>query len=163
MITSMEKKKSNRPIEDEKHRGYTMIEIMLAVGLIAIVATMAIPNLQRARQNALETGAIEGLKQISEAEEMYFEEFGYYTAGHDQFHDLRKVDAIDSKGWGRLAGRRGWFIKGYSIEMINIGEYPQNYSVIAWPIEQALQLKTFVVLGDGIIRDTEQYEPINIY
>jgi prepilin-type N-terminal cleavage/methylation domain-containing protein len=163
MTKLLEKKQNNRPGEDEKHRGYTMVEIMLAVGLIAIIATMAIPNLQRARQNALETGAIEGLKQVSEAEEMYFEEFGYYTAGHDQWHDLRKVDAIDSKAYGRLSGRRGWFIKGYSIQMINLGEYPQNYSVIAWPVEQALNLKTFVVLGDGIIRDTEQWEPINIY
>ena len=155
----------NKPgsVEKTEPRGYTMIEIMLAVGLIAIVATMAIPNLQRARQSALETGAIEGLKQVAEAEEMYYDEFGYYTAGHDQWQDLRKVDAIDSKAWGRLSGRRGRFIKGYSIQMINIGTYPQNYSIVAWPIETAMNLKTFVVLGDGIIRDTEYWEPINIY
>jgi type II secretory pathway pseudopilin PulG len=144
-------------------RGYTMVEITLAVGLIAIIAAMAIPNLQHARRNALETSAIEGLKQVSEAEEMYYNSFGYYTAGHDQWHDLRKVDAIDAKHWNRLSGRRGWFIKGYSIQMINIGEYPQNYSVIAWPLEKGMDLKTFFVIGDGIIRDTEQYEPINIY
>lgn len=148
---------------DRSRRGYTMVEIMLAVGLIGIIAAMAIPNLQRVRRNALETGAIEGLKQLAQAEEMYFDIFGYYTSGRDQWHDLRKVDAIDAKAWGRLSNRRGKFIKGYSIQLVNLGEYPQNYSIIAWPIERGMNLRTFFIIGDGIIRDTEYMAPVNIY
>jgi len=149
--------------EDTGKRGYTMVEIMLAVSLIAIVAAMAIPNLQRARANALETGAIEGLKQLAQAEEMYFDVYGYYTSGHDQFTDLRRVDAIDAKSWGRFASRRGWFIKGYSIQMVNLGLYPENYSIVAWPLEAGMPLKTFLIQSDGVIRDTAELEPINIY
>jgi prepilin-type N-terminal cleavage/methylation domain-containing protein len=151
------------PVGQDKGRGYTMIEITLAVGLIAIVAAMAIPSMQRTRGTALESGAIEGLKQVAEAEEMYYDVYGYYTAGHDQWHDLRTVDAIDAKAWNRLSGRRGYFIKGYSLQLINLGTYPQNYSIVAWPRETGMELKTFFIIGDGIVRDTSQMEPINIY
>jgi len=156
---------SRDPAERPGGRGYTLIEIMLAVGLISLLAVMAIPNLQRARRNALETNAIQGLKELSEAEEMYFDVFGYYTAGHDQWHDLRRVDAIDSKAYQRLSGRRGQFIKGYSIQLVNIGTYPQNYSIVAWPLERGMDLKTFLIISDGIVRDySDEFDrPINIY
>ncbi len=156
-----------KPVDDRKKpevRGYTLIEIMLAVGLIAILAIMAIPNYQHARRNALETNAIQGLKELSEAEELYYDVNGYYTAGHDQFHDLRRVDAIDHKGYARMAGRRGKFIKGYSIQMINLGDFPQNYSIIAWPIERGMQMKTFYLVSDGIVRNFDgTLKPITIY
>lgn len=146
-------------------KGYTLIEIMLAVGLITVLALMAIPNLQLARRNALETAAIQGLKELSEAEELYYDVFGYYTAGHDQWHDLRRVDAIDHKAWSRMAGRRGVFIKGYSIQLTNMGDYPQNYSIIAWPIEQGLDLKTFFIVSDGLVRDWSDVHdrPVTLY
>ena len=147
----------------QEARGYTMLEIMMAVGLITILAVMAMPNYQLARKAALETGVIEGLKQLSEAEEIYFESYGYYTAGHDQFHDLRKISAIDTKAYNRMAGRRGVFIKGYSIQMVNLGEYPQNYSIVAWPVERGMDLKTFFIIGDGIVRDTIEMETVTIY
>jgi hypothetical protein len=47
--------------------------------------------------------------------------------------------------------------------MLNLGTYAQNYSIVAWPIEKGMNLKTFFVLGDGIIRDTTYYEPVNIF
>ena len=149
----------------KKPAGYTLLEIMLAVGMVAILATLAMPNFQNARRNALETNALQGLKELSEAEELYYDAFSYYTSGHDQWHDLRKVDAIDHKAYGRLTGRRGQYIKGYSIQMINIGQYPQNYSIIAWPLERGMELKTFYVIGDGIVRDygENKEKPITIY
>ena len=163
MTESPEMEKRRNPGDKKNLRGYTMVEIMLAVGLIGIIASMAIPNMQRARQNALETCAIEGLKQISEAEEMYYDVYGYYAPGHGWFNQLRRVDAIDHKAWGKYGGRRGWFIKGYSLEGLNLGSFPQNYSIVAWPLERGMPLRTFFIVGDGIIRDTEYNEPINIY
>jgi len=74
-----------------------------------------------------------------------------------------RCDAIDAKSYNRLSGRRGVFIKGYSVQMVNLGEYAQSYSIIAWPLERGLDMKTFFVVGDGIIRDTEYDEPVNIY
>ena len=157
--------KSRGSPEKAEKRGYTLVEIMLAVGLIAVLAVMAIPNLQLVRRNALETSAIQGLKELSQAEELYYDVFGYYTAGHDQWHDLRRVDAIDAKSYQRLSGRRGIFIRGYSVQLTNMGDYPQNYSIIAWPLETGMDLKTFFIVGDGIVRDwgDPHDRPITIY
>lgn len=162
MNESPDKKK---PEKRERAYGYTMVEIMLAVGLISIIAVMAIPNLQHARRNALETTAIQGLKELSEAEELYYDVYGFYTDGHDQVQDLRTVDAIDSKAYHRLSLRRGTFIKGYSIQFINTGTFPQNYSIIAWPFERGMDLKTFMIISDGLVRDygDENEVPVTIY
>ena len=165
-MKASERRKTRGSPEEAAPRGYTMVEIMLAVSLISILAVLAMPNYQMARRNALETNAIQGLKELSEAEEVYYDAFGYYTSGHDQFHDLRKVDAIDHKAYQRMAGRRGLFIKGYSVQMINMGEYPQNYSIIVWPLEKYMDLKTFYLVSDGIVRDWGSGDidkPITIY
>jgi prepilin-type N-terminal cleavage/methylation domain-containing protein len=163
MTSMLETDETRSSPESGEGRGYTLLEIMLVVGLLSIVVVMAIPNLQHARRNALESGAVMGLKQLAEAEELYYDAFGYYTAGHDQWMDLRRCDAIDAKSYNRLAGRRGVFVKGYSIQMINLGNYPQNYSVVAWPIESGLDLKTFWIVADGIVRDAGSADPVTIY
>jgi type II secretory pathway pseudopilin PulG len=165
MTEMPETEKLDERKKKSKALGYTMVEIMLAVGLISILAVMAIPNLQRARRTALETNAIQGLKELSEAEEMYYDAYGFFTAGHDQWQDLRNVDAIDSRAYQRLAGRRGIFIKGYSVQMMNLGEFPQNYSIVAWPLERGMELRTFMIISDGLVRDYNDAwdRPIELY
>lgn len=165
MRESPENRKPDKPVKRCKATGYTMVEIMLTVGLLTIIAVMAIPNLQHVRRNALETAAIHGLKELSEAEELYYDIYGFYTGGHDQVQDLRTVDAIDSKAYQRMSLRRGVFIKGYSVNFINTGTFPQNYSIIAWPLERGMDLKTFMIIGDGIVREYDDVwnRPVTIY
>lgn len=52
-------------------RGFTLVEIMIVVAIIALLAAIAIPNLLRARHNANESAAIATLRTISTAEESY--------------------------------------------------------------------------------------------
>lgn len=52
-------------------RGFTLVEIMIVVAIIALLAAIAIPNLLRARHNANEAAAISALKTISTACESY--------------------------------------------------------------------------------------------
>ena len=132
--------------------GYTMLEILTVVGILTIIVTMAIPSITRMKRHSYESAAIEGLRALADAEELYYDVGGYYTAGGNQIQDLRKVDAIDSGQYGAGAGA-GIFIKGYSVMFTNIGEHPQNYSCRAVPIIRGMDLRTFFLEADGIVRD----------
>ncbi|UCH12246.1 MAG: type II secretion system protein [Candidatus Omnitrophota bacterium] len=52
-------------------RGFTLVEIMIVVAIIALLAAIAIPNLLRARHNANEAAAQASLRTISTACESY--------------------------------------------------------------------------------------------
>ena len=54
-----------------KSKGFTLIELMIVVAIIAIIAAIAIPNLLRSRMAANETAAIAACKSFATAEDIY--------------------------------------------------------------------------------------------
>ncbi len=52
-------------------RGFTLVEIMIVVAIIALLAAIAIPNVLRGRTTANETAAIGSLRALISSVEMY--------------------------------------------------------------------------------------------
>ncbi|MHC4884317.1 MAG: type IV pilin protein [Planctomycetota bacterium] len=50
---------------------FTLIELMIVVGIVAVLAAIAIPNLLEGKKSAFETQAIASLKTIGSAQETY--------------------------------------------------------------------------------------------
>jgi type IV pilus assembly protein PilA len=54
-----------------KQKGFSLIELLIVVAIILIIASIAIPNLLRARMNANETAAVQAVRTINTAQIEY--------------------------------------------------------------------------------------------
>lgn len=67
-----------------RQRGFTLIEMMIVVAIIAILAAILIPNFTHARQQAATAACEANLKEIATALELYYTDHQSYPIGPKQ-------------------------------------------------------------------------------
>jgi type IV pilus assembly protein PilA len=66
-------------VPKRRQGGFTLIELLLVVAIIAIIAAIALPGLLRARMASSETSAIETMRAIGTAQQIYAEQCHGYA------------------------------------------------------------------------------------
>ena len=71
------------------HSAFTLVEIMIVVGIIALLAAIAVPNFLRARKRAQGTRCLEDLRIISSACDQYAIENNKVTGNSVAWTDVQ--------------------------------------------------------------------------
>jgi prepilin-type N-terminal cleavage/methylation domain-containing protein len=72
-----------------KRGGFTLVEIMIVVAIIALLAAIAVPNFLRARKRSQATRVLEDLRELDHAVDQYAIETGKTSGNHPDFADLK--------------------------------------------------------------------------
>src|SRR5438093_12206570 len=69
--------------------GFTLVEIMIVVAIIALLAAIAVPNFLRARKRSQATRVLEDLRMLDGACDQYAIETGKASGMNPAFADLK--------------------------------------------------------------------------
>jgi len=127
-----------------KKRGFTLVEIMIVVAIIALLAAIAIPNLVNMRLKNNEAAAQEAMKVIVRAETDYRTANGSYAT-------LAQL-GIPVKGQGYIDVILAGGVKnGYNIVTSDIAG--ETFCAVAAPVTPNVTgVRSFCVTEDGVVR-----------
>lgn len=86
----------------KNQRGFTLLEMMVVVAIIAILAAVLIPNFTHARAQAATSACMANLKSVATAFELYYTDKQAYPAGTNA-----NIDASATGASGVLSGYLG--------------------------------------------------------
>ncbi len=126
---------------------------MIAVGIIALIAAISIPNLLRARINANEIAAIQSVRALVAAEGMW----RCSNPDYGGFTGLLNATPPYITGFVYDSGT-GWYVKqSYLFYVSNATSSwnpttSQNYTIIAESPNGGSLGRSFCATGDGIVK-----------
>ena len=137
-----------------KHKGFSLIELLIVVAIILIIAAIAIPNLLRSKMAANEASAVGSLRAINTACIAYATTYGGYPStlaalGPAATATSAAADLIDSVlSSGIKSGYSFTYAPG-----IAAGGAISTYSIVADPVTRGVTgQRGFFTNQTGVIR-----------
>ncbi len=124
-------------------RAFTLVEVMIVVGLIALLAAIAIPNYLRQRISANETYAQASLKAISVALETY-------ASGNGGQYPTETTALVGEKPPYLTVNFFEGTHNGYTFSE---DLQPYTYSVQAAPISSSHGIRSFTITTGGVLTE----------
>jgi type IV pilus assembly protein PilA len=137
----------------KKNAGFTLIELMIVIAIIAIIAAIAIPNLIEARKGSNEAAAIGALRTLTTAQSLYREGDKDKNNILDYADDLTKLQANGGLIDNVLGGATTSEKQGYKFHIVSANTGQFTWQAVAEPASPGKSGdRYFYVDESGVIR-----------
>jgi prepilin-type N-terminal cleavage/methylation domain-containing protein/prepilin-type processing-associated H-X9-DG protein len=103
-------------------RGFTLVELLVVIGIIALLIAILLPALNRARDQARSAACLSNLRQIAQGMQMYTAEFkGYVIPG---FIRQQPAGGRGEENWATMLVVQGYIKQASQIDFIGPGGSP---------------------------------------
>jgi len=140
-------------------KGFTLIELMIVVGIIGILVSIAAPNFAKYQSKSRQSEAKIALAAIYTAEKGFYSEYNAYVNSMDAIGYAPEGNKrFYSVGWSTSAGTTTGYSGGVANQSFARTNYPSAYAdctvtLSAVPGNAATDTQVFTVQAGGQLRD----------
>jgi prepilin-type N-terminal cleavage/methylation domain-containing protein len=111
-----------------KRRGFTLIEILVVIAIIASIIAMAIPNYLSARQRASDVKKKEEMAQLKNALRLYYNDYNQYPLGNLAGTVMSGCGAGGTSACPCISGSLDFAAGGSGCDTIYMKKFPTGFN-----------------------------------